>query len=170
MRSVPARAAAAIVLTVLVAVAIVPGARKAHRLVEHDAGITGEARAELAALWSTSHRQATEVLAITREPDAPDGDIYVFGDPVFELLSGREQAISVEGWSLEQHDERMWRRTAEELDAARPGLVFVQDDYGRVVRERGEQVWALLESEYCPARQTVAGTWHALRGSGLCAS
>jgi hypothetical protein len=167
-RGTGARAAAVSVLVVLVAVAIVPGARKAHRLLEHDAGLTTEGRAELAALWSASHAHAPEVLAITKEPDAPGGDIYVFGDPIFELLSGHDQAIAVTGWPLEQHDARMWDRLLEELDAARPGLVFVQDDYDRVLRERAEQVWEWLGREYCPARETVIGTWYAHADSSLC--
>jgi hypothetical protein len=89
-----------------------------------------------------------------------EDDVVVLGNPLYLYLSGRAQAIGVNGWSLEHVDARLWRRTADELAAARPTVIFVDDFYEPFLAERGAAVVDVIERDYEAFAVTDDGTWY----------
>lgn len=94
----------------------------------------------------------------------PAGDIYVIGNPVYLLLSGRTQAIPVNGWSPEQADATVWRWIRDDLHDRRPRFIFVEAGQEKLVAERSPRTWASVKRDYRVVRTTGAGTWWAPRG------
>jgi hypothetical protein len=101
--------------------------------------------------------------AVDAMPPAPPGRIAVLGDPLVLRLAHRAHALSVTGWSTEQWDDELWRRAADELGAAAPPLVFVDDEAMALVEERGELLERILEESYEVASRTADGTWFEAR-------
>lgn len=93
-------------------------------------------------------------------PDAVAGPIYVFGDPLYLQLSGRTQAIPTHGWSWEMLLSSQWAALPDDLAAAAPAYVFVDDDYQALVEDRAPAVSSWLASRYESIGGVGDGTWY----------
>ena len=92
--------------------------------------------------------------------DALPGPIYVFGDPLYLLLSGREQAIAIHGWSWELLPPSLWEMLPGQLAAAMPPYIFVENFYLPYIAKHSAPTRALLETAYTPMHATSQGTWY----------
>jgi hypothetical protein len=86
----------------------------------------------------------------------------VWGDPLYLYVSGRTYAISVDGWDPEQIDQGLWARTARELAAARPEVVFVDTFSAPYIATRGKAVERWLQANYHVAATVPQGHWYVL--------
>ena len=93
---------------------------------------------------------------------ARPGSIYVIGDPLVQMLSGRRQALAINGWSWDMHVERQWRALPGQLAQARPAYLLLSPDYLPYVERNSPETLALLDREYRRRESTEAGVWYEL--------
>jgi hypothetical protein len=105
-------------------------------------------------------RQETAFLS---QSDSLPGQIYVFGNPLMYFLSGRTQAIPINGWSLEYLLPDQWQQMAEQFAKALPPYIFVIQTYEDIIAERGASVHQLIQEQYRVLRRGQPGTWYAIR-------
>lgn len=99
---------------------------------------------------------ADSVALLAADDRAP---IYVFGSPLYYLLSGRAQAIPIHGWAWGSMPERIWRQLPVMLDAARPGRIFLAFESETLLRSRHPLLAALLDRDYRRERTDALGGW-----------
>ena len=134
-------------------------ARKAVALVEARGALSSETRLRFQQDVSKGYVAVLGEVGFLREPDSLPGRIYVFGDPLYHFLSGRGQAISLNGWFMEMALADQWRQIATQLDAARPPYIFVANGEADLVSHSPE-VTSLLRQAYRPFRKSQAGSWY----------
>ncbi len=108
--------------------------------------------------------EAKHDTSFLQEPGSLQGPIYVFGNPNLLLMSGRPQAIPIDGWSWQLMLKSQWRELPGQLASAKPAYVYVSAFNAKLISERSDQVKHLLETEYVPelvrsSAQTL-GTWY----------
>lgn len=152
----PGTLAALIVVTATAATAL-PTVRRAGQLAWH---------ARTGALDVASYRRGqsdeygTIADSVALLPADGRRPIYVFGNPLYYLLSGREQAIVVHGWAWGLMPKRMWRELPAMLEAARPGRIFFTVADEKLVRYHAPEILALIERDYVREREDGLGTWY----------
>lgn len=99
---------------------------------------------------------ADSVALLPADDRAP---IYVFGSPLYYLLSGRAQAIPIHGWAWGSMPERIWRQLPVMLDAARPGRIFLAFEIETLLRSEHPHLAALLDRDYRRERTDALGGW-----------
>lgn len=108
-----------------------------------------------AAVWSST--------AFLRADSTSSDPIYVFGDPLVQLLAGRPLASTVHGWAWELQPATIWRRVEGELAERRPRFIFVEPTYDTMIASRAAGLRALLDSAYTVRTQEPIGTWYERR-------
>ncbi|MDJ0497055.1 MAG: glycosyltransferase family 39 protein [Acidimicrobiia bacterium] len=112
-------------------------------------------------VWPEYERLRTDGAVVDGSRTLP-GPIYVFGDPTFYWLLGREQAIPIHGWTPQLLTAAKWRQIENDLRVAQPGFVHVADWARALVQERGPGVTQFL-TDYEVAQESELGTWYRLR-------
>lgn len=113
-----------------------------------------------------NYRRAVHEVSFLTDPSSSPGPIYVFGNPIYYRLSGRDQAISLHGWSIELYLPEQWERLREELAAARPPYIFVAADNRDLIPARSPATSRFLEEHYEKARESGEGVWYVPRERG----
>ncbi|WP_433505581.1 hypothetical protein ACQP04_03165 [Pseudonocardia halophobica] len=93
----------------------------------------------------------------------PDDSLFVLGDPLYHLLSGKPLVVRTNGWDYDLLADRQWRELAGEVAAVRPTVVLVDDQAAGWLTERGPDLRAALARDYAPVRSGPEGTWYRLR-------
>ncbi len=75
---------------------------------------------------------------------ARPGPIYVIGNPLVHTLTGRRQALALQGWAWEVYLDRHWASLPEALRKARPVFVVLQGRYRDLVQAKSPETLALL--------------------------
>ena len=109
--------------------------------------------------YDYTHRR----MGFLHRPDALPGAIYVIGDPLYQLRSGRPQAIPVNGWALETLGDERMRAVADQLQRAAPAYVFVEAHYEADLLRRAPALRGWLARDYEPVARDEKGTWHRRR-------
>jgi hypothetical protein len=159
------------VLGIAALLALVPArglAGKTVSFVRYRGALTADGREQFHAKYAPWYPITAKSAAFLNEPGAAPGPIHVFGDFELHRRSGRRMAIAINGQTPEQLDDRLWRKTREQLTAAQPAYVFVGDGADGIMRERSPETVALLERDYCRVRDETDGRWLANRRSGQC--
>jgi hypothetical protein len=137
--------------------------------------LTAEGRARYHEKYAPWYPVAAQSAAFLGERGALPGPIHVFGEYEVHRQSHRRMAIAINGLTPEQLDDRLWRKTREQLAAAQPPYVFVSDFADQIMRERSPQTRAFLEDDYCELRPAEAGhntteegRWLVNRRAGRC--
>lgn len=105
--------------------------------------------------------EGIDAAAFLRAPASTPGDIYVAGDPTVYLYAGRNQAVALNGWSLEFFVDGQWHELYDELRTAAPPYVFVADVYRTTIPLSSPEIEGWLARHYRVAWQRRAGTWYA---------
>jgi hypothetical protein len=153
--------AAATALVVLIVVAGLPHRERYEQTVAipFDDG----ARAALRAAEEETYAQLDATLGLLRAPDAQQGPIAVFGNPIVQFESGRRQAGSIPGYLVSTLGPRKWNELAAELRADPPAYVFIGFVHGRdqqlFLDTRGRMVQAIFDEDYCEAQVLPHGRW-----------
>ena len=104
-----------------------------------------------------------ETVAVVRDPAAIAGPIVVFGNPLVQLASGRDQAGRIPGFLANTLGPDEWRKFAAQMRRTPPAYVYIGEVQGtsedEYLRTRGREVSAILEAAYCPAREVPDGRW-----------
>lgn len=103
--------------------------------------------------------------AFLRQPGAPEGPIYVFGDPRVYTYAGRDQAIAINGWSWESYAARQWEALPGALAAARPAFIAAEPFYRELVRKRSLAAWDWIEANYDVFQESRDRIWYARKAA-----
>ena len=98
-----------------------------------------------------------------RKSGARRGTIYVFGNPMYLVLSDRWMAIPVNGWALEELLQEQWDALPGQLARAKPAYVFVAAPYSPFIAQRSPALAAWIARDYQPAAVDSEGTWYQRR-------
>ena len=101
-------------------------------------------------------------------PDAVPGPVYVIGSPIALYLSGRDQAIPLNGWAVDQFDTPMWDRMADQLESAKPPYLAIRHVAARFLNERSPRMVDVVGRLYCREGGSEEDAWYRLRGPGGC--
>jgi hypothetical protein len=112
---------------------------------------------------TTTYKGVLSQTAFLRDSRSFAGDIFVFGSPQFYLLSGRSQAIPMNGWSLETMTRRQWQILREQLARARPPYIFISSSVDPYLRTRSPETLRLILDNYQTLTTSDAGNWYYSR-------
>lgn len=126
----------------------------------HGFGLTAEQRVGLHEELMTEYAIAAEELRGIGGKDSLAGDLYVIGNPITLYLSGRAQAVPINGWSPELHDARAWAEVVSTLRAARPAEIFVDARYVPLLPRWSPELVRWLASDYEIVRTGPNGSWY----------
>lgn len=135
-------------------------ARKAVPLIEEGFAWRHDARRRYQRLVSGEYASTLDDVAFLGERGSLPGRIYVFGNPLYHLLSGRGQAIALNGWFMEVAPAEQWAQVAAELAAARPPYIFVAKVERALIRQHSPALEELLRTAYQPLRESRTGVWY----------
>lgn len=91
------------------------------------------------------------------------GPIYVFGDPLYYYLSGRELALPTTGWAWPYYLVSQWKQLPAQLDEARPAYIYVDILNRRLIDKRNDEVRAFIDTHYLALLKDHKGVWYILR-------
>jgi hypothetical protein len=97
------------------------------------------------------------------EPESLPGDIYIFGDPSYYLLSGRNQAISWNGWLNQAYTPEIWSDVKRQLTETLPPYIFIDTKFIESFQDRPE-IWSFFEKKYHLFRRSDMGIWFMVGG------
>jgi hypothetical protein len=173
-RRAPIAIAAIVVAALLALIPLRTLARKSVTFARDEFTLTAAGRKDYHDKYAPWYADAAGSGAFLDARDALPGPVHVFGNDEVQRQSGRRMAIAVNGLTPEQLDERLWRKTREQLAAAQPPYVFVSDFADGIMRERSPQTRSFLEQGYCELRRTTGGNdtepgrWLVNRRAGRC--
>ncbi|CAN5203391.1 hypothetical protein BH11PLA2_BH11PLA2_18790 [soil metagenome] len=112
-----------LLLPLLLLPVLLHGASSYLRLLQHRMGLTRLDRISARFDAGNAYRIANSETAWLG--DAPDGAMFIAGDPLFHTLSHRPMATSLHGWSLELFTPTLWQRLLRELKANPPRHIYI---------------------------------------------
>jgi hypothetical protein len=113
---------------------------------------------------SSIYREVAAEVAFLREPGARPGAIYVMGNPLFHLLSDRQQAVPLIGWIPEMLLPEQWQQLTQQLTVAQPNYLYTTTAEAHFM---GPTLTQFLQQHYQPLRQSAIGTWYELKPSAV---
>ncbi len=133
---------------------------KALDLGQHSFGI-GDSKHE----WqAAAHPDYKRILADIDHLAAGTDPIYILGDPAYYVLSDRNQAPPVNGWSPEVWTDQLWVEIQEGIVAEQPEFILIDSHSCSVLLERSPSTVALIEATYDIFRpRDAVGTWYIRR-------
>jgi hypothetical protein len=171
------RRAVAVAVLLLVglplAAAVAPAAREARELVKSYKWATPQAGGEegfYAGGWialyqqreSPDYRRNMPMAQFLRDPSSLPGPIYVIGNPLIYLFSGRRQALPVNGWSLDWCVDALWQRLPRDIQTHRPVYIFIDEMFRSTLAERNPQVLETIGRLYTTQSVEPFGRWYRL--------
>jgi hypothetical protein len=135
-------------------------ARKAVPLVQERLAWSRESRLRYQQAVSGEYATVLSEVAFLREPGSLPGRIYVFGNPLYYYLSGRRQAIPLNGWFMEMAPSALWQQVAAQMEEVRPPYIFVAKIEAELIKKHSPKLTTLLHTAYLPLRGSQAGRWY----------
>ncbi|QGG95159.1 hypothetical protein [Actinomarinicola tropica] len=146
----------------------VPTARvvagRGRLLVEHGGGTSADERSAIARELDPSDAATSAAAADLRALAAPSDAVIVWGDPRVLLRSGHGQAATINGWSPEHLDARLWERATADLVDLEPSVVGVDAFSAGIIEARAPQLLALLHDRYRRAGEGHGFEWWVPEG------
>jgi hypothetical protein len=139
-------------------------AKKSLDLARHGFALTREQRLQYHRSSSSAYLEALAEVRFLSEPGSLPGDIYIFGDPTYYLLSGRHQAIALNGWGPELWLPSQSMRLTAQLSQACPPYIF--NGMGNLISERSPGTARFIEDNYRALRTSKQGVWYVLKENG----
>ena len=106
-------------------------------------------------------------VAFLSEPNSFPGGIFALTDPLYYILSGRDQATTLSGWSYHLLPEQ-WTQLSEELVRMRPPYIFIATEClsgncEELLRRQAPQILSFLTDNYQELRRSETGVWYIVR-------
>jgi hypothetical protein len=95
--------------------------------------------------------------------EALPGPIYVFGNPIYLLQSGRDYAIPTQGWAWEGYVSDQWHELQPRLALASPPYIFSQN-FESLIELKSPQTKKWIDDNYEAIKKSKTGTWYRLKG------
>lgn len=122
---------------------------RVNDLARHGFAITADGRRDYQRMVEPTYADADRIAELLNAPGSPPGNIYVLSNPIYQLRSGREQAIAINGWAPEQYDVEVWDMLSEQLRDAAPAFVLVDGFSHDYLVERAPELHDWLHAGYC---------------------
>jgi hypothetical protein len=139
-------------------------AKKSLDLARNGFALTREQRLQYQRSSSGAYLEALSEVRFLLEPGSLPGDIYIIGDPLYYLLSGRNQAIALNGWGPELWLPSQSMRLTAQLSQACPPYIF--NAMGNLISERSPGTARFIDENYHALRRSNRGVWYVLKGNG----
>jgi hypothetical protein len=136
---------------------------KSRDLAANGFALTREQRLQYQRSSSKAYLDVLEEVGVLSEPGSLPGDIYIIGDPLYYLLSGRNQAIALSGWGPELWLPSQSMRLTEQLTQACPPYIF--NAMGNLISERSLGTARFIDENYHVLRRSNRGIWYILKGN-----
>jgi hypothetical protein len=136
-------------------------AKKSLDLSRNGFALTKEQRLQYQLSSSSAYVDVRAEVSFLSEQGSLSGDIYVFGDPTYYLLSGRSQAIALNGWGPELWLPSQSMRLTEQLTQACPPYIF--NGMGNLIAERSPGTARFIDENYEAFRRSHRGVWYVLK-------
>jgi len=108
------------------------------------------------------YKKFLEEISFLSKPESLPGSIYVFGEPLYYYLSGRGQAISINGMYPPTLLPELWGKIVTELKQTRPPYIFVSKRWKLIIAKKSPQFTHFMETNYRVLRKSKAGTWYVV--------
>jgi hypothetical protein len=151
-----------VTLLVLFSPSLMALALKGYKFSRFHFALGAQGRGSYQGDVSGIYRAARADVSFLSNPNSVPGRIFVCGNPVFYILSGREQAIASNGWMLEFYLPEQWQQLECELLEARPRYVFVANEYSSLINEHAPDIAATLGDWYAVVHRNSDGVWYEL--------
>jgi len=135
-------------------------AEKGAALARNGFALTREQLLQYQRNSSSAYLDALAEVSFLSAPGTLAGDIYVFGDPIYYLLSGRNQAIALNGWGPELWLPSQSARLTAQLSQACPPYIF--NAMGNLIAERSPETVRFIEANYRILRMSNRGVWYVV--------
>lgn len=107
------------------------------------------------------YNYSNKKIKILNEPNSLTGEIYVAGYPLFYYLSGRSQAIPINGWILELLLSEQWEELIIQLKEKKPVYIFVDMGYIRLISDMSPKTVKFIKENYSVVDNCKDGIWFA---------
>lgn len=138
-------------------------ASKFNMLRRHDFGVTLASRTDFRKEMHQPFDDSLDEAEFIRSEIGPDETFHVFGDPLILMLSGRSDAIPINGWAPQTWSPEMWNRIFDQLREARPDYVYISAYVGALMRPRAPALWQFLKDNYSVVTSDKYHAWVELR-------
>ena len=98
-------------------------------------------------------------LQFLNQPGSVPGEIYVVGLPLFYYLSGRQQAVPINGWVLSLILPEQWKELNEQLIKNAPVYIFLDSSYWRLIPDLSPETVLIIKTNYSIAHYSSDGIW-----------
>ncbi len=153
------RSVAAFSLIFLFSTALISLARKSFFLFQEGFALKSEQQRGYQSRLAPDYQTILNEVAWLKKPETLPGDIYVFGDPRYYLLSGRKRAIAFHLWT--PLIPAQWMQLGEQLQSDRPVYIFVEKRFSFILQEQ-PQIARFIASNYKLLHNSNAGVWYGL--------
>jgi hypothetical protein len=109
---------------------------------------------------SHAYAQVFQEVEFLQDPQSLPGNIYVFGNPIFQFKSGRRQAIAMNGWSFDILLLSQWEEVVQDLQESPPPYIFVERGQWNLIDRRFPETREFLDRNYAVLRDSPVGTWY----------
>ena len=135
------------------------------QLASHRFAIAPEDRMRFYADLSPDYRTIEPQAALLRRPDSYPGDIYVFGNPLYQCLSGRLQAGNYNGWTVSLLLKAQRLQLLRDLERLQPPYIIISNDPWElpVLRERSPDILSFVAERYDVLATYDNATWYRIR-------
>lgn len=125
-----------------------PFAWKANTLRRNDFGLTAAGRLSFRKKMHNAYRLAVRENGFIETELEPDDTLHVFGDPLILMISGRTDAIPINGWAPQTWSPEMWRKILEQLRRAKPDWVYMTGYVARLATHHFPELMDYMRAEY----------------------
>ena len=118
-----------------------------------------ESRKEILATFDGNYKYSFRNINILTESHSLPGSIWVAGNPLFYYLSGRSQAVQINGWVLELLLPEQWSDLIKQLRKNRPVYIFFDVGYVKLVPNLSPEIVNFIKKNYSIVNHTRDGIW-----------
>ncbi|MFW9262360.1 glycosyltransferase family 39 protein [Nostoc sp. CALU 546] len=135
---------------------------KGVALVKNNFALTEDTRFKYQNVFREDYTLLRSEVEFLSQPGSLPGEIFVAGDPSLYYLSGRTQATSLNGWSLELFLSEQWPQLLQELDLSKPPYIFISDNDESGIKKGFPKILELIEKRYRILSKRNDGIWYIL--------
>jgi len=125
--------------------------------------LTRKSAGEFRARVYPVYREAAEETAFLSASRSLPGGIFVAGNPVFYHVSGREQALVLNGWALEYFLPEQWVELRGEIGSGKAAYLYLVAEVWNSLPGFQPELRRTIEERYALLRGNDAGCWFVRR-------
>lgn len=135
---------------------------KTKFFIKYMSAQTTEAKENVIASLSSSENYYPFVydnIDIINQPSSVSGEIYVAGLPLFYYLTGRSQAVPINGWNLYLLLPEQWDELNEQLYKYKPVYIFLDSDNTKIITDFSSETVKFIKENYSIISHSNGGIW-----------